>query len=66
MVLIADDRAKVRSGLRALVEERAGWEVVVEASNGAEAVAGAIESSRMFHYCPLTYDRLTRRLSSIP
>lgn len=41
--LIADDHATVRSGLRALVEERTGWEVVVEASNGAEAVAGAIE-----------------------
>jgi len=42
-ILIADDHATVRSGLRALVEERAGWEVVVEACDGAEAVAGAID-----------------------
>lgn len=41
-ILIADDHATVRSGLRALVEERGGWEVVVEACDGAEAIAGAI------------------------
>jgi DNA-binding NarL/FixJ family response regulator len=42
-ILIADDHAAVRSGLRALMEERAGWEVVVEARDGAEAVAGAVD-----------------------
>jgi DNA-binding NarL/FixJ family response regulator len=43
-ILIADDHATVRSGLRAIVEARPGWEVVVEACNGAEAVAGAIDT----------------------
>ena len=43
-ILIADDHATVRSGLRAIVEARPGWEVVAEACNGAEAVAGAIDT----------------------
>jgi DNA-binding NarL/FixJ family response regulator len=42
-ILIADDHDAVRSGLRALLEGRAGWEVVAEAHDGNEAVAGAIE-----------------------
>jgi DNA-binding NarL/FixJ family response regulator len=42
-ILIADDHETVRSGLRALVEGRPGWEVVAEAHDGNEAVAGAIE-----------------------
>jgi DNA-binding NarL/FixJ family response regulator len=42
-ILIADDHEAVRSGLRALLEGRAGWEVVAEAHDGNEAVAGAIE-----------------------
>ena len=42
-ILIADDHETVRSGLRALLEGRAGWEVVAEAHDGKEAVAGAIE-----------------------
>jgi DNA-binding NarL/FixJ family response regulator len=42
-ILIADDHDTVRSGLRAIVERRAGWEVVAEACNGREALAGAIE-----------------------
>jgi DNA-binding NarL/FixJ family response regulator len=42
-ILIADDHEAVRSGLRALLEGRAGWEVVAEAHDGKEAVAGAIE-----------------------
>jgi DNA-binding NarL/FixJ family response regulator len=42
-ILIADDHDVVRSGLRALLEERAGWEVVAEAHDGNEAVAEAIE-----------------------
>jgi DNA-binding NarL/FixJ family response regulator len=42
-ILIADDHEAVRSGLRALLERRAGWEVVAEAHDGNEAVAGAIE-----------------------
>jgi DNA-binding NarL/FixJ family response regulator len=42
-ILIADDHDVVRSGIRALLEERAGWEVVAEARNGKEAFAAAIE-----------------------
>ncbi len=42
-LLIADDHETVRSGLRALLEGRAGWEVVAEAHDGKEAVAEAIE-----------------------
>jgi DNA-binding NarL/FixJ family response regulator len=42
-ILIADDHETVRSGLRAVLEGRAGWEVVAEASDGNQAVAGAIE-----------------------
>ena len=37
-ILIADDEAIVRDGLRAIVEVEADLEVVAEASNGAEAV----------------------------
>jgi len=37
-ILIADDEAIVRDGLRAIVEIEADLEVVAEASNGAEAV----------------------------
>jgi DNA-binding NarL/FixJ family response regulator len=42
-ILIADGHETVRAGLRALLEERPGWEVVAEAHDGAEAVAGAVE-----------------------
>lgn len=37
-ILIADDHAVVRRGLRALVETHPKWKVVSEASNGREAV----------------------------
>src|SRR5262245_15939131 len=36
-VLVADDHAIVRRGLRALVESQPDWEVCAEASNGREA-----------------------------
>ena len=42
-ILIADDHETVRSGLRAVLEGRVGWEVVAEAHDGNEAVAAAIE-----------------------
>ena len=42
-ILIADDHEAVRSGLRAVLEGRAGWEVVAEARDGKEAVVGAVE-----------------------
>jgi DNA-binding NarL/FixJ family response regulator len=43
-ILIADDHAVVRSGLRALLEAQPGWTVVAEASDGRDAVARSIET----------------------
>jgi DNA-binding NarL/FixJ family response regulator len=37
-VLVADDHAVVRSGLKQLLEEQAGIEVCCEATTGVEAV----------------------------
>ena len=42
-ILIADDHDAVRSGLRAVIEQRADWEVVAEVKDGSNAVAAAIE-----------------------
>ncbi len=42
-ILIADDHETVRSGLRAVLEGRAGWEVVAESRDGNDEVAGAVE-----------------------
>jgi len=40
-ILIADDHAVVRRGLRALLETQPGWRVCAEARNGNEAVGEA-------------------------
>jgi DNA-binding NarL/FixJ family response regulator len=40
--LIADDHEAVRAGLRAVLEQRADWEVVAEANDGSNALAAAI------------------------
>ena len=37
-ILVADDHAVVRAGLRTLLESRPGWQVCGEAANGREAV----------------------------
>lgn len=42
-ILIADDHAVVRAGLRALLERQGGFRVVAEASNGEEAISKAKE-----------------------
>ena len=42
-ILLADDHALFRAGLRALLESEPRWEVVGEAANGNEAVARARE-----------------------
>jgi DNA-binding NarL/FixJ family response regulator len=42
-VLIADDHEIVRRGLRALIQEQPGWQVVAEATDGRDAVAKAEE-----------------------
>ena len=41
-ILIADDHAVVREGLRALLQTRKGWHVCAEVQNGREAVAQAL------------------------
>src|SRR5256886_14026777 len=40
-ILIADDHQVVRTGLRALLEPKSGWQVCAEAANGREAVEKA-------------------------
>lgn len=42
-ILVADDHQVVRTGLRALLESRTGWQVCAEAANGREAVEKAGE-----------------------
>jgi DNA-binding NarL/FixJ family response regulator len=42
-VLVADDHAVVRKGLRSMLESHPGWEVSAEATNGREAVALSLE-----------------------
>jgi two-component system, NarL family, response regulator NreC len=37
-IVLADDHTLFRQGLRRVLEEQAGWQVVAEASDGAEAV----------------------------
>ena len=41
-LLLADDHDVVRSGLRSILEERPGWTVVAEASDGKQAVQKSI------------------------
>ena len=43
-ILIADDHAVVRSGLRTILEAHPNWEVVAEAADGKEAISKAIEA----------------------
>jgi DNA-binding NarL/FixJ family response regulator len=42
-ILVADDHQVVRTGLRTLLESKAGWQVCAEAANGREAVERAGE-----------------------
>lgn len=42
-ILIADDHAVVRTGLRTLLESRTGWEVCAEAADGRDAVEKAVK-----------------------
>jgi DNA-binding NarL/FixJ family response regulator len=51
-LLIADDHAVVRAGLRALLESRKGWEVCAEATDGREAGMprlNGVETARRIH-----------------
>jgi len=42
-ILVADDHTLFRQGLRRVLQEQPGWEVVAEASDGAEAVSRTVE-----------------------
>jgi DNA-binding NarL/FixJ family response regulator len=42
-LLIADDHEVVRRGIRALIQEQAGWQVSAEAKDGRDAVTKAAE-----------------------
>ena len=44
-ILVADDHQVVRTGLRTLLESKAGWKVCAEAANGREGVEKAGELS---------------------
>jgi len=44
-ILIGDDHDVVRSGLRSVLGTHHGWEVVGEATNGAEAIDKAVETA---------------------
>ena len=44
-ILIADDHAVVRSGVRAILTDRSDWEVVAEAEDGQQAVELADETN---------------------
>ena len=43
-LMIADDHEIFRAGLRSLLEDQPGWQIVAEASNGREAVAKAAKA----------------------
>ena len=43
-ILLADDHEVVRWGLRMLLEAQPGWQVIVEVSDGKEAIAKAAET----------------------
>jgi len=69
--LIADDHEAVRSGLRAVLEQRADWEVVAEASDGGKALTAAIESRPHVAIVDFSMPRMTgvevaRRIRDYP
>jgi two-component system response regulator NreC len=42
-IVLADDHTLFRQGLRRVLEEQAGWQVIAEASDGADAVRLTVE-----------------------
>src|SRR3954451_13884855 len=44
-ILIADDHAVVRAGVKSILEGHSGWRVVAEAADGKEALSKAIETA---------------------
>ncbi|MET4045688.1 response regulator transcription factor [Bradyrhizobium sp. RT6a] len=70
-ILIADDHEAVRSGLRAVLEQRADWEVVAEANDGSKALTAAIESRPHVAIIDFSMPRMTgvevaRRIRDYP
>lgn len=70
-ILIADDHDAVRTGLRAVLEQRADWEVVAEVNDGGKAVAAAIESRPHVAIVDFSMPRMTglevaRRIRDYP
>jgi DNA-binding NarL/FixJ family response regulator len=70
-LLIADDHEAVRSGLRAVLEQRADWEVVAEANDGGKALTAAIESRPHVAIVDFSMPRMTgvevaRRIREYP
>ncbi|MEK9279521.1 MULTISPECIES: response regulator transcription factor [unclassified Bradyrhizobium] len=70
-ILIADDHEAVRSGLRAVLTQRADWEVVAEATDGSKAVTAAIESRPHVAIVDFSMPRMTgvevaRRIRDYP
>ncbi|SFH68850.1 response regulator transcription factor [Bradyrhizobium sp. Gha] len=69
--LIADDHEAVRSGLRAVLEQRTDWEVVAEVSDGSKALSAAIESQPHVAIVDFSMPRMTgvevaRRIREYP
>jgi DNA-binding NarL/FixJ family response regulator len=69
--LIADDHEAVRSGLRAVLEQHPGWEVVAEANDGSKALAAAIANQPDvaivdFSMPRMTGVEVTRRIKEYP
>src|ERR1043166_7542208 len=60
-ILLADDHTLMRQGLRRILEEQPGFEVVAEASSGIEAV----EAARQFHPDVAVIDVAMKELNGI-
>ncbi|MDH2348954.1 MULTISPECIES: response regulator transcription factor [unclassified Bradyrhizobium] len=70
-ILIADDHEAVRWGLRAVLEQRADWEVVAEANDGSKALTAAIERRPHVAILDFSMPRMTgvevaRRIRDFP
>ena len=58
-ILVADDHAIVRAGLRRVLDAQADLRVVAEASDGAEAVAKAISEDIHLAILDVSMPRMT-------
>lgn len=63
-ILLADDHALVRRGLRQVIEKEPGLEVVAEAADGAEALAKAEEQGVDLAILDVAMPRLTGLLAA--